>query len=133
MVAWLIERSMARRKVHHLSDPDLLDRARALARTYTPGHAPSSVRWVTNQQTRWASCSSATGEIRVSTRLKGVPGWVLDSVLVHELCHLVHPDHSRSFHLLADLYPRTLEAKAFLAGMAFAAGDDEPQGDATEA
>jgi hypothetical protein len=45
-----------------------------------------------------------------------VPDWVLDSVLVHELSHLVHPNHSPAFHRMADHYPRHREAGIFLAG-----------------
>ena len=49
-------------------------------------------------------------------RLRVVPEWVLDSVLVHELAHLTHPDHSPAFHKLAGAYPRHEEAGVFLAG-----------------
>ncbi len=74
------------------------------------------MRWVTNQTARWGSCSYYSGEIRVSHRLRVVPQWVLDSVLVHEVAHLTYPDHSRAFHRLAGSYPRHEEAGTFLAG-----------------
>jgi hypothetical protein len=45
-----------------------------------------------------------------------VPEWVLDAVLVHELAHLVHPNHSPAFHQLANNYRRHHEAGLFLAG-----------------
>ena len=41
---------------------------------------------------------------------------MLDSVLVHEVAHLTHPDHSPAFHKLAGAYPRHEEAGVFLAG-----------------
>ena len=87
-----------------------------LSERYLVGVRPASVRWVTNQTTRWGSCSHYTGDIRISHRLRPVPAWVLDSVLVHELAHLSHPDHSPAFHRLANSYPRHREAGTFLAG-----------------
>jgi hypothetical protein len=99
-----------------LSDEDLLVRAIALSDRYLVGTRPSSVRWVTNQTARWGSCSYYSGDIRVSHRLRAVPEWVLDSVLVHEVAHLTYPDHSPDFHRLAAGYPRHDEAAVFLAG-----------------
>ena len=74
-----------------LSNEDLLVRAIALSDRYLVGTRPSSVRWVTNQTARWGSCSYYSGDIRVSHRLRAVPEWVLDSVLVHEVAHLSIP------------------------------------------
>jgi hypothetical protein len=116
-VLWLVERLVSKNQRRRTSgDDDLLERALTLSNRYLRGTRPSSVRWVTNQTTRWGSCSFHTGEIRLSHRLRAVPDWVLDSVLVHELAHLTHPDHSPAFHRLADGYPRHREAGIFLAG-----------------
>ncbi len=116
-IDWLVERLMTRHRLPaKLGDDDLLARAVALSERYLVGARPASVRWVTNQTARWGSCSWYSGDIRISHRLRAVPGWVLDSVLVHELAHLTHPDHSRAFHRLADGYPRHQEAGVFLAG-----------------
>jgi predicted metal-dependent hydrolase len=43
---------------------------------------------------------------------------VLDTVLLHELAHLVHPDHGAAFHELANRHPRAPDAAHFLAGYA---------------
>ena len=43
---------------------------------------------------------------------------MLDTVLVHELAHLIHPEHSPEFHRLVDRHPRMSESDAFLAGYA---------------
>jgi predicted metal-dependent hydrolase len=116
-IDWLVERLMTRHRLPSgLSDDDLLARAVALSERYLVGARPASVRWVTNQTARWGSCSYYSGDIRVSHRLRVVPDWVLDSVLVHELAHLTHPDHSPDFHRLAGGYPRHQEAGVFLAG-----------------
>jgi Protein of unknown function DUF45 len=118
MVDWLVAKVLSRRPRAAASDEALFDRARHLGRRFVSGVEPLSVRWVTNQQKRWASCTAETGEIRLSHRLQGVPEWVLDAVLVHELAHLVHPDHSVQFHELADRFPRQREASTFLEGYA---------------
>lgn len=47
-------------------------------------------------QTRWGSCSP-TGSISISTRLLLAPPAVMDYVLIHELAHLIHHNHSKSF------------------------------------
>jgi hypothetical protein len=116
-IDWLVERLLTRHGLQSgLDDAGLLARAVELSDRYLIGARPQSVRWVTNQTARWGSCSYYSGHIRVSHRLRVVPEWVLDSVLVHEVAHLTHPDHSRAFHKLAGAYPRHKEAGVFLAG-----------------
>ncbi len=98
------------------SDDALGERAACLGDRYLDGVRPRSVRWSPNQHRRWGSCTPSTGEIRISSRLQIVPEWVLDSVLVHELAHLVEASHSPRFHALAARYPRLGEADAYLLG-----------------
>ena len=116
LVEGLVQRVLAQRPLVTTSDQDLEERAALLADEYLGGVRPRSIRWVSNQQRRWGSCTSRTGEIRISDRLRFVPGWVIDAVLVHELAHLIEPTHSARFRRLADRYPRTAEADTFLAG-----------------
>jgi predicted metal-dependent hydrolase len=116
-IDWLVERLLTRHGLQsRLGDDELLARAIELSDRYLVGARPASVRWVTNQTARWGSCSYNSADIRVSHRLRAVPEWVLDSVLVHEVAHLTHPDHSPAFHRLAGTYPRHKEAGVFLAG-----------------
>lgn len=104
---------------------ELTSRARQLAARYIEPRVGlelglTEVRWVSNQQHRWASCTPATGEIRVSDRMIGFPSWVVDHVLIHELCHLVHADHGPRFKALAMAHPRAEEADGFLSGWSWA-------------
>ena len=99
---------------------DLPARAAALGRRYDLP-AAGSVRWVSNQRTRWASCSPAAGDIRVSDRIAGFPPWVLDAVLVHELAHLVHPGHGPAWRALVARYPMMERATGFLIAMGLTA------------
>jgi predicted metal-dependent hydrolase len=88
---------------------------------------PADVRWVTNQQRRWGSCTPATGVIRLSDRLQAVPAWVVDYVMVHELAHLVEPAHSAAFWRLVGRYPEAERAKGYLEG--YLAGQGAPAAD----
>ena len=123
LIEWLVKRARSRRPGASASDEMLAQRAAVLADRYLGGIRPSSIRWVTNQSKRWGSCSSHSEEIRISHRLQVVPDWVLDAILVHELAHLVHPDHSESFYQMANRYPRQDEASIYLDG--FALGLDQ--------
>jgi predicted metal-dependent hydrolase len=99
------------------SDADLAARAADLSQRYLGGRAsPSSVAWVHNQNSRWGSCSPAQGTIRLSDRLQGMPHWVIDYVVLHELAHLIERNHSARFWALLAAYPRTERARGFLEG-----------------
>jgi hypothetical protein len=112
----LVQRLLRRAPMHHSDDSALLQRSNELADQYLGGVRASSVRWVGNQRKRWGSCSPGTGEIRISDRLRPVPSWVLDAVLVHELAHLIEPSHSRHFRALTARYPHMKKADTFLHG-----------------
>ena len=100
------------------SDDELMARARDLSSKHLEGRArPSSVRWVTNQGSRWGSCTPADRTIRLSTRLQGMPSWVVDYVLVHELAHLLEAGHGPAFWTLVERYPRTERARGYLEGV----------------
>jgi predicted metal-dependent hydrolase len=106
------------RKEASLSDDQLMERATLLGRQWLGGQPdPVSVRWVSNQVKRWGSCSSHDRTIRLSDRLQGMPQWVIDYVLLHELAHLIEPNHSPRFHALLEGFPHTERAKGFLEGV----------------
>lgn len=77
---------------------------------------PAGVRWVSNQERRWGSCTPATGQIRLSDRMSVMPDWVLDYVLLHELAHLVEANHTARFHQILERFPRAVQARGFLEG-----------------
>ena len=112
-----LSRRLARHRPHlHASDQQLEQRALDLGRRYLDGVAPASIRWSTTQNKRWGSCTIATREIRISERLRVVPTWVLDAVIVHELAHLLEPNHSPRFRELESRHPRRADADLFLEG-----------------
>jgi hypothetical protein len=129
MVARL-ERSESRKRP---SDGQLLKRARQLSDTYLGGLAqPESVRWVANQQTRWGSCTPGDRSIRLSERMQGMPPWVVDYVIVHELAHLLEHGHNDAFWGWVDRYPHAERAKGYLLGYSAGARLEPPPDSETD-
>jgi predicted metal-dependent hydrolase len=130
MVAKLQTREERRRRSLG-GDDELMTRARALSAAHLDGLAePASVRWVDNQHRRWGSCTPADRSIRLSSRLRAMPEYVVDYVLVHELVHLLEPGHDEAFWALVARYPRAERARGFLEGveMATHAGEADKNG-----
>lgn len=119
----LIAKIKARQRRSHRfqSNPELFDRAVYLAKAWLGAEVhPTSVAWSERQTTMWGSCTVTTGAIRISTMLRGMPQWVIDGVLVHELAHLKYGGHGQEFQEFSRRYPRMAEADAFLEGVVFA-------------
>ena len=135
-VAAMLERLEHQDRKLRPGDRALLKRAVALSRRYLDGSpVPASVRWVGNQGSRWGSCTPVDRTIRLSHRLQGMPSWVLDYVIVHELVHLRVPGHGADFWAEVDRYPRTERARGYLEGVSATAGlglSDADESDATE-
>lgn len=106
-----------RSKLTAKSDDELAAKAQVLRAQFLPdAPAPLSVAWSSRQQQRWGSCTPSDGTIRISARLKAMPDYVLDYVLLHELTHLVVTDHGADFEALVTQYSKVELARAFLAG-----------------
>jgi predicted metal-dependent hydrolase len=116
MVDHLSRRLQRHRPYLHASDAHLEERATVLGVRYLDGIRPTSIRWSTTQNKRWGSCTLLTREVRISERLRVAPSWVLDAVIVHELAHLIEPNHSPRFKDLENRHPRRREADTFLDG-----------------
>jgi predicted metal-dependent hydrolase len=130
-VSAMVERLHAQESRRKVPSRDLVRRAEELSREYLGGRArPISIRWVDNQQGRWGSCTPLDGTIRISSRLRGMPGWVVDYVLLHELAHLLEPSHNPRFWALLEPFPKLERARGYLEGVAAAAElDMEPLSD----
>lgn len=103
-----------RRRDRLAAEGSLERRAHELADRYLGGIRAREVTWVTNQRSRWGSCTPEDGSIRLSSALADFPQWVRDYVIVHELAHLAVPDHSPAFWELVDRFPYTERARGFL-------------------
>ncbi|RIK17190.1 MAG: metal-dependent hydrolase [Anaerolineae bacterium] len=123
-----LKKRLRRRSARSVSQTDetLEKRARELNRQYFGGRLKwQSVRWVTNQNSRFGSCTPADGTIRLSHRLAAMPAWVRDYVLIHELAHLVEANHGPKFWELVNRFPLTERARGYLMAVGLEVIDDE--------
>ncbi|MEO6458047.1 MAG: M48 family metallopeptidase [Chloroflexia bacterium] len=117
-----------RRAVGEGKLPNLKRRAADLNEKYFGGRLQvREIKWVSNQEKRYGSCTPATATIRISDRVATLPLWVLDYVLVHELSHLVEANHSARFWKLVAKYPLAERARGYLMaiGLEGDAGPDD--------
>lgn len=101
-------------------EEDALALVRRVAQRFPVPVPVADVRFVTTQEACWGSYSVATRTIRLNATLRQMPPWVLEYVVVHELAHALHPNHSPAFWaLVRQVYPKTEQAKAFLHGVSW--------------
>jgi len=87
---------------------ELFEKNKKLASNFHKKPTGLKYRWMDK---RWGSCDK-DGGIHLNLELIKAPKKCIEYVLVHELCHLVHLDHSRAFYeLLEKLYPNWRETK----------------------
>jgi len=96
-----------RRRRPKASGPQI-DEMRARAKSILPARiaalaAAHGFRYnkifIKNNRSNWGSCSSK-GNINLNLQLMRLPEELQDYVMLHELCHLVHPNHGPEFHKL---------------------------------
>ena len=93
----------------HAVIPDLLDKWVPRLSVERPGYV------LQRMITKWGSCNPAAGRIRLNTELIKKPKDLLEYVIVHELAHLIEPNHGERFVALLDRhYPGWREARACL-------------------
>lgn len=118
----------ARKRGARRSDKALMQRANEINAAHFEGElAWRSIRWVENMQHRLGSCTTGgatDGDIRLSTKLRRYPDYVIDYVLAHELCHRKYPNHSPEFWAYLGRFPQAERARGFLEGIAYADGAD---------
>ncbi len=53
---------------------------------------------IRSMETRWGSCLVKKGIVTLNTRLLEAPQNCIEYVVMHELCHFIHPNHSKNFY-----------------------------------
>jgi predicted metal-dependent hydrolase len=74
----------------------------------------NSIEYVTDQNSKFGCCNYRDAHIRISHRIGLMPAWVRDYVLIHEMAHLVEPNHSRAFWDIVDRYELAERARGYL-------------------
>jgi predicted metal-dependent hydrolase len=121
---WVAKMVQRFERANRNTDADLMAKAKQLARDYKLPK-PASVVWTGELSSRWGSCTTDTGAIRINGKLAKAPSWVVDYVLVHELAHLMHADHSAAFWDVVARYPKSERAIGFLMGLGMVEHDDD--------
>ncbi len=60
--------------------------------------------FVQRMKTKWGSCNSRNGSIRLNTELAKKPPECLEYIVVHEMAHLLEPTHNQRFVALMDQF-----------------------------
>lgn len=108
-----IERKQLKEELN--KDESLAQRAKEFNSQYFDNKLNiSSIEYVTDQNSKFGCCNYRTGCIRISHRISAMPKWVRDYVIIHELAHLVVPDHSKAFWDIVNLYKLAERAKGYL-------------------
>lgn len=110
---WILE-TMARQREKYrdvkVASPSEIDAMRRQAKAQLPGRlAELATRYgftynrvaIKHNASNWGSCSTK-GNINLNLNIVRLPKVLQDYVLIHELCHLRHPDHGHGFHLLLE-------------------------------
>jgi predicted metal-dependent hydrolase len=108
----------------------LQHRAQYLNKKYFNESLEFSIWFVTNQNSRYGSCTTLDKTIRISHRVQSMPLWVQDYIILHELTHLLYPNHSKEFWAKVDQYQYAERAKGYL--IALGADPEIEQPNSTE-
>lgn len=119
------ERQRERIGAEHIPTPEEIETLREVAKEVLPKRLQelaakysfeyNSVR-IKHNSSNWGSCSRK-GNINLNLNLVRLPDELRDYVILHELCHLRHPNHGPQFHaLLESLCPDHLAKQRALRG-----------------
>ena len=73
-----------------------------------------SIEYVTGQNSKFGCCHHQTANIRISHKVGLMPEWVRDYVVMHEMVHLIEPNHGKLFWDIVSRYKLAERARGYL-------------------
>ena len=94
---------------------NLIDIARKLNEKYFANMLKiNSIEYVADQNSKFGCCNYRDAHIRISHRIGSMPEWVRDYVIIHEMAHLIEPNHSSAFWDIVCRYKLAERARGYL-------------------
>ena len=96
------------------NDKELLSRANKLKKKFIPDAPDFTIVFQESLKRTWGKCFTNQRKIVINPVLGTYPKWVLDFVIVHELAHLLIPNHGKEFRSLVNRFKLKERAVGFL-------------------
>ncbi|MFA4992592.1 MAG: M48 family metallopeptidase [Candidatus Omnitrophota bacterium] len=94
---------------------NLLDLAGKLNKIYFGNKLRiESIEYVANQDSKFGCCNYGSARIRISHKIGLMPEWVRKYVVIHEMAHLIEPNHGREFWRIVYRYKLAERARGYL-------------------
>ncbi|HQO09613.1 MAG TPA: M48 family metallopeptidase [Clostridiales bacterium] len=101
----------------------LSERAGVLRNRFIPEAPDFNIAYSDSLRTTWGKCFVRDRNIIINPKLKDFPLWVLDLVIIHEIAHLIYPDHGKNFRNLVSRYRLKERATGYLLAKGMKAAD----------
>ena len=96
------------------NDRELLSRAQKLKKKFIPDAPDFTIVFQESLKRTWGKCFTNQRKIVINPVLATYPKWVLDYVIVHEIAHLLVPNHGKEFRSLVNRFKLKERAVGFL-------------------
>jgi predicted metal-dependent hydrolase len=93
---------------------ELQKRAEMLRDKYISNAPDFTISYSESLRTTWGKCFIRDKNIILNPKLGSFPLWVIDYVIIHEIAHLIFPDHGKNFRALVSKYRLKERAVGYL-------------------
>jgi hypothetical protein len=130
LIPELISQVLSNESAREMGVEGLWQMAREIKDAHLPelDALPATIEWKKMNE-RWGSCTPVDRSIRISHRLSLAPGYVIRSVLFHELVHLLVANHGPEFTSYLARNPDQERSEAFLEGFEYSTAHNDPTSD----